>query len=90
MQMKLILGIITGLAVYGNRKGLTATPNQNLVSNIGFGRDSTHTAYSNSPLANMATFELDQIVHPRRLSETKKLIEMHLISFLIIDVYLGL
>ena len=49
------------------QKGLTATPNQNLVSNIGFGRDSTHTAYSNSPLANMATFELDQIVHPSEI-----------------------
>lgn len=43
--------------------GLTATPNQNLVSNIGFGKDSTHTVYSNSPLANMPTYELGNVIH---------------------------
>ena len=46
------------------QNGLTATPNLNLVSNIGFGRDSTHTSFKKSSLANMPTFELDQIVHP--------------------------
>ena len=46
------------------QRGLTATPNQNLVSNIGFGRDSTHTVYSNSPLANMPTFDLNEVIHP--------------------------
>lgn len=43
--------------------GLTATPNQNLVSNIGFGKDSTHTVYSNSPLANMPTYNLGNVIH---------------------------
>lgn len=45
--------------------GLTATPNVNLVSNIGFGPESTHTASANSPLAKMATYALGDITHPR-------------------------
>jgi len=45
--------------------GLTATPNVNLVSNIGFGPDSTHTASSDSPLAGMATQELGELTHPK-------------------------
>ena len=44
--------------------GLTATPNVNLVSNIGFGPDSTHTASVNSPLANMPTLSLGELTHP--------------------------
>lgn len=44
--------------------GLTATPNVNLVSNIGFGQDSTHTASADSPLAGMSTGALGEIVHP--------------------------
>ena len=44
--------------------GLTATPNVNLVSNIGFGPDSTHTASVDSPLANMATKGIGEIRHP--------------------------
>jgi hypothetical protein len=44
--------------------GLTATPNVNLVSNIGFGPDSTHTASTDSPFANMTTKSIGEIVHP--------------------------
>lgn len=44
--------------------GLTATPNVNLVSNIGFGVDATHTASAESPLAGMATGALGTIKHP--------------------------
>ena len=44
--------------------GLTATPNVNLVSNIGFGPDSTHTASTNSPIAGMKTGALGEITHP--------------------------
>lgn len=44
--------------------GLTATPNVNLVSNIGFGPESTHTASANSPLAKLATYALGDITHP--------------------------
>ena len=44
--------------------GLTATPNVNLVSNIGFGSDSTHTASADSPLAGMATGQLGELTQP--------------------------
>lgn len=44
--------------------GLTATPNVNLVSNIGFGLRSTHTKSTNSPLACMATKKMGPIIHP--------------------------
>jgi hypothetical protein len=44
--------------------GLTVTPNVNLVSNVGFGGDSTHTAAVNSPLAAMATGALGELRHP--------------------------
>jgi hypothetical protein len=45
------------------QNGLTATPNVNLVSNIGFGADATHTKRAKSPLANKQTFELGKLVH---------------------------
>lgn len=45
--------------------GLTATPNVNLVSNIGFGPDSTHTASTNSHLAGMVTEAMGKITHPK-------------------------
>lgn len=43
--------------------GLTATPNVNLVSNIGFGAEATHTK-ENSPVANMQTHGIYPLVHP--------------------------
>lgn len=49
--------------------GLTATPNVNLVSNIGFGSDSTHTASADSPLAEMATGALGDLIHPETITQ---------------------
>ena len=49
--------------------GLTATPNVNLVSNIGFGPDSTHTAFADSPLAGMATKSISEIRHPAAVEQ---------------------
>jgi hypothetical protein len=49
--------------------GLTATPNVNLVSNIGFGPDSTHTASADSPLAGMATSAIGEIRHPKTIEQ---------------------
>ncbi len=43
--------------------GLTAVPNVNLVSNIGFGKEATHTRRI-SPLANLATEPIGEITHP--------------------------
>ncbi|GAB3323533.1 glycosyltransferase family 2 protein [Haliea atlantica] len=44
--------------------GLTATPNVNLVSNIGFGSDSTHTRVEDSPLAAIPVAPIGEVVHP--------------------------
>jgi hypothetical protein len=44
--------------------GLIATPNVNMVSNIGFGSDSTHTSSKDSPFADMAVAGFDEIIHP--------------------------
>lgn len=51
--------------------GLTATPNVNLVSNIGFGEDSTHTASVNSPQAAMATVGLGELTHPGAIEQDR-------------------
>lgn len=45
--------------------GLTATPNVNLVSNIGFGSDATHTSSLDSPLARLKTEALGKLTHPK-------------------------
>lgn len=44
--------------------GLSIIPNKNLISNIGFGTSSTHTADANSPYANIPLEEIEEIVHP--------------------------
>lgn len=46
---------------------ITAVPNVNLVSNIGFGQDATHTHYLDSPLANLPTQYLTCIDHPETI-----------------------
>lgn len=43
--------------------GLTATPNVNLVANIGFGPDATHTSSASSPLAKMATGSMGPLIN---------------------------
>jgi hypothetical protein len=45
--------------------GLTATPNINLVSNIGFGGDATHTRKKNHKLSMLASSNLVKIKHPK-------------------------
>lgn len=49
------------------QNGISIIPNVNLVSNIGFGQSGTHTSLTNNPLANLKTFEIGKIVHPRLL-----------------------
>ena len=46
------------------KNGLTATPNVNLVSNIGFGKDATHTFSENDKSANAPVQEIGEIIHP--------------------------
>jgi hypothetical protein len=47
-----------------NNKGAIIIPNVNLVSNIGFGVDATHTNEVNSPFANMDVAAITTITHP--------------------------
>lgn len=49
------------------QNGLTATPNVNLVSNIGFGLDATHTTSRKSPDANIPTKSIGKITHPKNI-----------------------
>lgn len=50
-----------------NNMGLVIAPNVNLVSNIGFGVDATHTVEVNSPLSNMDMGNLQVIKHPEKI-----------------------
>jgi hypothetical protein len=47
--------------------GLTVLPQVNLVRNIGFGADATHTSDQNSPLANLSTSKLEFWRHPSHM-----------------------
>jgi hypothetical protein len=44
--------------------GLCVTPNINLVSNIGFGLDSTHTKDKDNIFSEMKVEEINEIIHP--------------------------
>ncbi|CAM4096214.1 hypothetical protein [Gillisia limnaea] len=50
---------------------LTILPNTNLISNIGFGENATHTKGS-SPFANLETVEIGVISHPDKIIVNKK------------------
>ncbi|MDN3548727.1 nucleotide-diphospho-sugar transferase [Mucilaginibacter aquaedulcis] len=50
-------------SLYQN-SGIAVTPVVNLVSNIGFGPNATHTTYSDSKMANRPTSKLTVIIHP--------------------------
>ena len=53
------------LASIWYKNGLTVTPNVNLVSNIGFGLDATHTLNENDKNSNMKTTSLKILKHPK-------------------------
>lgn len=57
--------------VIWNESGLIATPVVNLISNIGFGKEATHTIGS-SPLSKMETTEMGTIIHPQNIRVNKK------------------
>jgi hypothetical protein len=54
-----------------NKRGITVLPNVNLISNIGFGKDATHTM-GDSLLANMQTQDIGTILHPKTIKVDKK------------------
>lgn len=51
--------------------GLTATPNVNLVTNIGFGPDSTHTM-ANEDQPGIPTHPLGPLTHPRKVAQNRQ------------------
>lgn len=46
---------------------LTATPNFNLISNIGFGEASTHTKDAKNPLSNLNLSSINNLTHPIKI-----------------------
>jgi len=54
------------------QNALCVLPNINLVSNIGFGNDSTHTIESTSKFADMPTIEMSAINHPDFMLQNKE------------------
>ena len=54
------------------RNGLNIIPNVNLVSNIGFGDNATHTTKENIFLSNIKTQKLDKIIHPKFIEINKE------------------
>ena len=47
--------------------GMSVLPERNLVSNIGFGEDATHTLDPESVLAGLPAHDVDEIIHPERV-----------------------
>jgi hypothetical protein len=47
-----------------SRKGLCINPSKNLVSNIGFGENSTHTGDIEDPFAGLPTYNIGKLIHP--------------------------
>ena len=52
-------------------KGLTVTPNVNLVTNIGFGDGATNTLDTDSPLSKIPLNKLINITHPKKIVQDK-------------------
>jgi hypothetical protein len=48
--------------------GLSIIPNKNLITNIGFGVNATHSIDPENPLANLKLEALDQINHPNKIA----------------------
>jgi hypothetical protein len=51
--------------------GMSILPNVNLVTNIGFGEDATHTTNVDSDLAGMKINSLTEILHPKKIEINK-------------------
>lgn len=48
--------------------GLCINPSKNLISNIGFGSDSTHTPDKKNTLANLPIYSIKHIKHPKKIA----------------------
>ncbi len=56
-----------------DRHGLAIVPTRNLITNVGFRADATHTTAEGSPRSNVAFQPLGEIIHPSRLEVDKRL-----------------
>ena len=54
------------------KNGLCINPSKNLISNIGFGNNSTHTFDKNNPFANMSRYNIPKIIHPKKIKIDKE------------------
>jgi hypothetical protein len=60
------------LYTFWSNSGLCILPNENLVTNIGFGDDATHTKSVNKTLANLKTNTIGEIKHPTFVLQDKE------------------
>jgi hypothetical protein len=62
------------------QNGLVATPNVNLVTNIGFGPDATHTTSTSNFLANTPVYILEELSHPPEI-KVNKFADRHIFNY---------
>jgi len=62
-------------ALYTNN-GLSIIPNKNMISNIGFNTDATHTSEGDTSLANRSAFEIVEIIHPSEVKENNEALDL--------------
>lgn len=55
-----------------NAEGIAIVPNVNLITNLGFGENATHTIQQTSEVALLPTYSLAKIIHPKELKVNKK------------------
>ena len=60
--------------------GLCIIPNVNMIANLGFGTDSTHTVDANSPYANLPVENLTEIIHPQYFLPEKQA-DLHTLTY---------
>lgn len=58
------------------RKGLSIMPNVNLVSNIGYGEDATHTKHFVEGILERPIHPLPNVVHPSKIARNRK-VDLH-------------
>jgi hypothetical protein len=56
--------------------GICINPTKNLISNIGFGKESTYCEDANHKHANLPVFELGELVHPRGIKIDEKAVRL--------------
>lgn len=52
-------------------EGITITPSKNLITNIGYGEDATHTTYKYTKLSKMKRNKLNTLIHPPKIEINK-------------------